>query len=101
MEKKLAHRFALILNEWIGDHLEEVNRINAERNDNTCATHDYCDANMAMQAAFIQVFQREPVLSVEDDDPAWMQKQANIDSGLTNQAWELAIAAGFDPSKLV
>lgn len=101
MEKKLAHRFALIVNEWIGDHIEEVNRINAERNDNTCATHDYCDANMAMQAAFIQVFQREPTLCVEDDDPAWMQKQADLDSGLTNGAWELAIAAGFDPSKLV
>lgn len=101
MEKKLAHRFALILGEWIGDRIEEVNRINAERNDNTCATHDYCDANMAMQAAFIQVFQREPVLSVEDDDPSHVWERAEHDSKACNQAWELAIAAGFDPSKLV
>lgn len=48
-----------------------------------CATHDYCDANMVMDAAFHAVLRREP--SVESDG----------DMDLWNSAWNLAKADGF------
>ena len=48
-----------------------------------CHTHDYCDANMLMAAAWQEFFGSEPDVSKEEDTLIW------------NDAWEIAKAADF------
>lgn len=61
----------------------------------TCASHDYCDANMPMAAAFEKVTGREPFTSWETNpdgspcDPA-EELQAQTDCALWNAAWDIA-----------
>lgn len=55
--EKIAAEFARILREWLTDaEWAEMRRANAaETDDNVCHSHDYCDANMAMDEAFTNV----------------------------------------------
>lgn len=48
-----------------------------------CHTHDFCDANMSMLAAWQEFFGSEPDVSDESDSAIW------------NEAWSLAKANGF------
>lgn len=65
-----------------------VDRRNAARGDKlSCATHDFCDANMVMFAAFTDVMKREP--DVGDQ----------ADADVINAAWDIAIARGFAETK--
>tara|TARA_R110000868_G_scaffold140148_1_gene355467 strand:- start:397 stop:720 length:324 start_codon:yes stop_codon:yes gene_type:complete len=48
-----------------------------------CHTHDYCDANMLMLAAWQEFFGGEPDVSSEEDTAIW------------NDAWSIAKAAEF------
>lgn len=77
----IGNRFALILNSWLTpEQLEAVKSENAK--DTTtlnCASHNFCDANMAMVEAF-EFFQEE----LPDDDG----DQAQFD--LWNKAWDYA-----------
>lgn len=50
-----------------------------------CATHDYCDANMLMDAAFTKVMGREADVSNEDDALLW------------SVAWTISNASDFQP----
>lgn len=80
----LANAFSAVLNEWIPEKLFEVNLRNKEpRYAGCCATHDFCDSNQAMIAAFVKIFGKEP--SVRN------QKHNDI----TNNAWALAKEAQF------
>lgn len=51
-----------------------------------CHTHDYCDANVYMEAAFVEAMGREPALLDEEID---------ADNELWNDAWVVAKAADF------
>ena len=51
-----------------------------------CASHDFCDANMPMHAAFVETFGRDPLA----DGP-----MADNDMTVWNQAWDIAKAIGF------
>jgi len=51
--------------------------------DNLCATHDYTDANLLMQEAFVTTFDRLPDLGDENDGRLW------------DEAWAIAKAAEF------
>lgn len=56
----LANAFSGVLNEWIPDKLFEVNLRNKEASyAGCCATHDFCDSNMAMAEAFQKVMKRD------------------------------------------
>lgn len=85
-EKKdaLSRKFSSILMEWIGkETMEDVVRVNTERGDNTCASHDHCDANMAMLEAFETMFGRTNDLQNDDDTDLW------------NVSWDIAKKNGF------
>lgn len=86
---QIAIAFCHQLQDWISDHLPEVVRRNGdETNDGICHTHDFCDANMAMDAAFERVRGRSAVPSSEPDASLW------------DRAWRKAAAAEFDPAKI-
>lgn len=82
----VAEVFAAIMKEWLlPAQMIEVRRRNllglAREGSPVCASHDYCDANMAMDQAFQAVFARCPLM--HDGSP---------DSLLLDRAWEMARA---------
>ena len=79
----LAKAFALRLVDEIGrDKVAETNERNKTYSDSACASHDFCDANMVMDAAFTAVMGREQ----DGSDP---------DMKLWATAWDMAIDHGF------
>jgi hypothetical protein len=61
-----------------------VNRNRAQPDADWCASHDFCDANMTMLAAFSEALGREPDL----------EDQRDLDT--MNSAWSIARATGYD-----
>lgn len=53
-----------------------------------CHTHDFVDANVLMQTAFIETFKRDPL-----DTPDGHMTDADLQ--LINNAWAIAKAADF------
>lgn len=79
--ERLALVFSgLIAAEFSADVLAEIKRKNAtpDYQAGACATHDYCDANMFMEAAFNYAYRRPPELESESDLDLW------------NEAWHFA-----------
>lgn len=79
--RALALAFLEVMKDTIGmPALLDAARVNrrAAPGDTSCATHDHCDANMVMDAAFRRCFLRAPRL--QDDG----------DLALFNEAWFLA-----------
>lgn len=77
--KLLAETFRNMLVAEIGKkNFQEVRRRNRKhRDDGCCASHDFCDANVTMDAAFTDVTGRETCHSDED-------------VALWNAAWDYA-----------
>jgi|DEB0MinimDraft_6_1074348.scaffolds.fasta_scaffold64339_2 hypothetical protein len=67
------------------DELRAIDAENRKRSDATCASHDYCDANMVMNEAFERL-----ELEVFGDDG--MSEETVT---LWNEAWDLAQSEGF------
>ncbi len=87
----LAAEFAARLRaELTPDQIAEVNRRNAtpQYQNGSCASHDFCDANMPMAEAFEASTGKEVDPSSETDARLW------------NAAWEAARRAGFDPKQV-
>ena len=81
---RLAHAFADILLDWLGDEkYEQMKLKNVEYGGMCCASHDYCDANMAMLEAWPTVYRREYRFDDEADTLSW------------NRAWDAAHALGL------
>ena len=79
----LAARFATQLRKELGDAtVEAIHKTNLERNDETCASHDYLDANEVMNHAWYQAFG-------ENVDP-------RFDNEIWSAAWLLAKKHGFN-----
>ena len=80
----LAHRFAGNLLIEIGmNKLREVVARNAvETRKDVCHSHDFCDANMTMAAAFEEVTGRDPLANGETADE---------DIAMWNAAWARAV----------
>ena len=55
--QQIGKTFAAVLKEWLTpEQFHEMKDWNGQNRDNPCcASHDYCDANMAMCEAFIQL----------------------------------------------
>ena len=81
----LSKTFSYILKEWLNkSQIKEVIRRNkTPEYANCCASHDYCDANMAMFEGFQRCIGRDPVLN---DDK---------DLSLINRAWDIAKSKQF------
>jgi len=91
----LAHEFSRILRKWLTeDEIAEViarNKADRRRRQTAqladpavCASHDFCDANMAMYEAFENIAGH----TVDPQNPA--------DVSMWNKAWSMAKASGFD-----
>ncbi len=63
--------------------LRLVDGMNEGTDDRTCATHNFCDANVYMAEAFEATVGREPDTSEQGDVAMW------------NSAWDMALRAGF------
>ncbi|MGP9804045.1 hypothetical protein [Paracoccus sp. NSM] len=87
LTRPLARAFARRLSDALTpEQLEVVNLTNARpENAACCASHDFCDANEVMAAAFQEVHGRKPDPASDDDADQW------------NRAWEAARAGGFRP----
>jgi hypothetical protein len=68
----IAEAFAEVIRQWLTeDEIARVRERNAFYDDKVCATHDFCDANMAMLPAFQQVMEREPDADSMEDAALW------------------------------
>lgn len=81
----LATAFRNVVRATVGDDAcEAIDAANATRRDNTCASHDYCDANDAMAHAFRASTGRDYTCDSTADDDA-----------LVTAAWRIAKLNGF------
>ena len=82
----LAKEFARVLRSWLNDdQWESMLRLNKKgRSPLICHSHDFCDANMAMDEAFKN-------LGV-DQETQWGDDWASNEeaSALWNKAWDIA-----------
>ena len=71
--KELADEFSSVLKGWLTPGQWTEMQAKGLLNEGTmvCASHDYCDANMAMDAAFVKVLKRHPELDDDDDVELW------------------------------
>jgi hypothetical protein len=81
----VAGEFSHILKDWIGTvFIAEVNRRNRRSDyEGCCASHDFCDANMAMLKAFEDITGQE----YDSDD--------GYQTSLMNEAWDLAKVSDY------
>jgi hypothetical protein len=92
----LARFFSTVLRKWLTDsEILEINTANAASGYDVsiCASHDYCDANMAMLEAVSNAI-GIPVDDIDIDvsDPRFCE--------MVNAAWAIAKQADFDPQRL-
>lgn len=94
---ELARSFCSTLRDWLtAEQLEIVNENNHRIGDRgICATHEFCDANMAMQEAF----RYHGILTPVEVDEGSIDHDVLVD--LWNSAWSIARDAGFDPAAVV
>jgi hypothetical protein len=72
--RELAAVFAGVLRGWLDDgHWDAMRMRNGQRGptDLWCASHDYCDANMAMDAAWRMVLGRPADTASTADHALW------------------------------
>lgn len=84
----IAEAFGEVMRQWLSPaEFAEMKALNETPAfaDGCCASHNYCDANMAMDAAFQQALGRSPIMG-EDEDPVGSEADCKI----WNEAWELA-----------
>lgn len=80
----LAHEFSCLLKELLGDDkMQHIVFENRRRNNNTCATHDYCDANIVMSEAFARIYGR------------CCQPLSDADMAVFSTAWDEAKHSNF------
>lgn len=83
----LACEFAKVIREWLTlDQMEEVIALNGtSRYDKACATHNFCDANVAMEEAMITCGHR---MDEDPDTGGW--------GAIWNAGWDIAKRMNFD-----
>lgn len=83
---RLARSFSAVLKEWLTvERMQLVIQRNKSGNlpEWICASHDFCDANMAMSEAFNNELKRE------------VDSNSDYDTDLWNKAWYMAKTADF------
>lgn len=90
----MGEEFSKVLKKWLGkDTLLAVAAENVKRGDDTCASHDHCDANMAMDEAFTTVMGRSFEFNFEESKDK--EQDNSDDTELMNMAWDYAKAMKF------
>jgi len=94
---RLAKAFGAIVRESFSrrDFRQILDRNRRETNPGVCHTHDFCDANMLMEAAFIETMGREPLLPCDSDGTAETEARQEAECVLWSDAWAIAGAAEF------
>lgn len=84
---RLAEGFRKVLASWLMPaELARIDALNKASGDPLiCASHDFCDANMAMHESFVELIGRTPADDVDCEGSA----------RLWNTAWDRAKAKGF------
>ena len=93
--KEVARNFCVLMRKAIGPHMlaRVVNLNSAESSPNVCHTHDYCDANMVMEAAMHEAgVETDTETEGDGGDRPWFP--------VWNAAWDMAKAAGFDEKRI-
>lgn len=84
-ERTLSAVFSRMVREELADHLTEIRARNATQDyAKSCATHDFCDANMIMLAALSEYS------GIEEDE---LDLEAN--TAIMNAAWDESKSKGF------
>jgi hypothetical protein len=88
---EIATKFCEVLREWLkGWKMEKViARNRASQDPGVCHSHDFCDANEAMAAAFES-------FGLDTPEDQYGEKSF----ALWNEAWDLAKLAEFNPAKV-
>lgn len=94
--KDIARRFIQeVRSELTVEQLQEVVEKNStEAYEGCCATHDFCDANLLMEAAWISLGLKTPI----EHDAEDIETSKVYDKW--NEAWDLAKAAHFNEEEL-
>jgi hypothetical protein len=85
--RKIGEQFLVVLEQWLTP--SEFADCCSHANDLTLA-HDFCDANMAMDAAFRHVMGRGPVMPSDAEEEGASQAQSDADMVLFDSAWDEA-----------
>lgn len=102
--KQVAVEFCKVIRQWLTeDQLRQVNELNRSYKASgdgylLCATGDFCDANIAMDAAF-KALGLDPLKTGVPDTNFPLMSEEVLNTW--NEAWELAKDAGFDWAKVV
>lgn len=87
----LAGAFADVVHEWTTpEQFEEIKKRNRTYGEGICATHDFFDANMAMEDAFRRTFGRNPWLGSDVEEGRCSENDSDVDLAYWNAAWDQA-----------
>lgn len=87
----LAGQFADVVRDWTTpEEFEEIKVRNRTNGDQVCATHDFFDANEAMDQAFRQSFGRSCYLTSDVEEGRCTEAEMDADVALWNAAWAQA-----------
>lgn len=89
--EKLAKAFSKVLYQWIPEDMPlviERNKTDEYKKSGLCASHDFCDSNMAMDEAFTEVIGRGFIFY--NDSKPETEEQNEKDTATINAAWTLA-----------
>ena len=76
----LAGQFVDVIHEWTTpEEFEQIKQRNRTNDASVCATHDFMDANEAMDEAFRRALGRS------------YDMESDADTALWNEAWEIAV----------
>ena len=90
LTEHIAESFLEIMRSWLTpEELVAVDAENERRGDNSCASHDYCDPNMAMLEAMERF--NLPLPADENYSEEYMEEHC----ALWNEAWDIAKSSGF------
>ena len=92
MKTYLAIEFSRILQSWLTPEVMEsvVASNQAEGDSQVCHSHDFCDSNEAMAAAFETVVGRPHWLPSQVDEGLCTDVDVTTDMDLWSDAWDIA-----------
>lgn len=96
--RQAAIDFSLILHDWLTrTQMSVVIELNKVRKPGVCHSHDYCDANMAMHEAWERQGVDPLSTEITNETESCMSDAMCVAWGA---AWDMAIEAEFDVTKL-
>lgn len=88
--REFADRFKEVLRRQLSPaELAAIDETNRRRADGSCATHDYCDSNMAMLQAVVEL------TGLDEDEATDRLVRGDLLLDAVNEGWTLAKAEGF------